>query len=114
MISRLNRFLIPLLESRHGRRLGRRLAVVSYEGRRSGRTHRLVTQYVCVGPTVRISVGRASAKTWWRNFQSPHPVDLHLAGDDHRLVAHVVRDGARVCVVAELSPEACGLPSGLG
>ncbi len=41
-----NRFLIPLLHSTTGRRLGYRLAVVEYVGRRTGRHHQLVTMYV--------------------------------------------------------------------
>jgi hypothetical protein len=98
--STLNRFLIPFLESRYGRRLGERLAVARYSGRRSGRPHQLVTQYVREGTTVRIDVGRADAKTWWRNFQGQQPIDLHLAGVDRHLTAHVVREGSRVWVVS--------------
>lgn len=97
-----NRVVIPVLTSRAGRSLGGRLAVVEYEGRRTGRRRRLVTQYVTDGRTVRIRVGMAERKTWWRNFQSPHPMHLRLAGVDHDATAHVVRDGDGVCVVAEL------------
>lgn len=103
-----NRVLIPVLRSRAGRRLGRRLAVVEYVGRRSGRRHRLVTQYLTDGRTVRIKVGMAEQKTWWRNFQAAHPVGLRLAGEDHDAMAHVERGGDRVCVVAELEPQAVG------
>jgi hypothetical protein len=100
----LNRLLIPLLESRAGRPLGARLAVVEYTGRRSGRRHRLVTQYVVEGSTVLIGVGMADRKTWWRNFLSVHP--LRLAGRDYDAAAHVVRDIERVSVVAELGRRA--------
>jgi hypothetical protein len=100
-MSTLNRCLIPFLESRYGRRLGKQLAVVRYDGRRSGAPHQLVTQYVQDGATVRIEVGRADGKTWWRNFQSRHPIDLHLAGVDHHLTARVVREGDHVWVVSE-------------
>jgi len=103
-----NRVVIPVLTSRAGRRLGGRLAVVEYEGRRTGRRHRLVTQYVTDGRTVRIMVGMAERKTWWRNFTSPHPMRLRLAGVDHDATAHVVRDGAGVCVVAELERTSAG------
>jgi hypothetical protein len=108
----VNALLIPLLESRHGRWLGRRLAVVRYTGRRSGRQRRLVTEYDVIGSTVRIDVGRADAKTWWRNFQSPYPVDLRLAGHDHHLVARVMRDGDLVSVIGELAhaPSARPMP----
>ena len=75
-----NRFVIPVLTGRAGRRLGRRLAVVEYLGSRSGQRHRLVTHYVTDGRTVHIKVGMAERKTWWRNFRTPHPVRLRLAG----------------------------------
>jgi hypothetical protein len=97
-----NHALIPILRSWAGRRLGRRLAVVEYLGRRSGQHHELVTQYVVEGRTVRIGVGAAGRKTWWRNFESPHPLRLRLAGVDHAVTAHVEREGDRVSVVAEL------------
>ena len=51
-----NRVVIPVLNSRSGRRLGRRLAVVEYLGRRTGLPHRLVTQYTLDGTTVRINL----------------------------------------------------------
>jgi hypothetical protein len=97
-----NRVLIPVLRSSSGRRLGRRLAVVEYLGRRSGRHCELVTQYVVEGRTVRIDVGASGRKTWWRNFSSPHPLRLRLAGADYDVVAHVEREGDRMSVVAEL------------
>jgi hypothetical protein len=97
-----NRVLIPLLESRGGRRLGRRLSVIEYLGRRSGRRHRLVTGYAIVGRTVRIRVGRAERKSWWRNFMAPYPMHLRIAGQDHEVTAHVERENNLVTVVAEL------------
>jgi hypothetical protein len=97
-----NRLLIPVLKSRPGRRLGRRLAVVEYLGRRSGQRHQLVTQYVIEGSTARIEVGRSDRKTWWRNFSTTYPMRLWLAGDANDTTAHVMREGARVSVVAQL------------
>ena len=99
-----NRLLIPVLRSRIGRRLGRRLAVVEYVGRRSGEPHHLVTQYVSDARTVRIGVGMSERKTWWRNFQSARSVRLRLAGVDYDATAHVERSEGRVCVIAELEP----------
>jgi hypothetical protein len=97
-----NRALIPILRSRAGRRLGRRFAVVEYLGRRSGQHRGLVTQYAVEGRNIRIGVGFAARKTWWRNFNSPHPLRLRLAGDDYAVMAHVEREGDQVSVVAKL------------
>jgi hypothetical protein len=101
-----NPILIPLLKSWPGRRLGRRLAVVEYVGRRSGDRHQLVAQYVQNSTTVRIRVGAADRKTWWRNFLTPQSMRLHLAGDSHEVTAHAMREGNRVTVVAVLNDPA--------
>ena len=98
-----NPILIPLLKSWLGRRLGQRLAVVEYVGRRSGDRHQLVTQYVRNGTTVCILVGSADHKTWWRNFLTPQSMRLHLAGDSHDVTAHAMREGDHVTVVAVLN-----------
>jgi hypothetical protein len=57
-----NRLLVPLLRSRPGRRLGRRIAMVEYLGRRPGQHHQLFTHYVKEGGTVRIEVGMFDRK----------------------------------------------------
>jgi hypothetical protein len=111
--SLMNRALIPILRSRAGRRLGRRFAVVEYLGRRSGEHRELVTQYAIEGRTIRICVGAAERKTWWRNFESPHPASLLLSGDDYAVVAHVERKGDVIGVVAELDIPAASTASGL-
>ncbi|MDQ1668306.1 MAG: hypothetical protein QOE40_367 [Actinomycetota bacterium] len=100
-----NRLVIPLLNSRAGGYLGRRLAVVEYLGRRTGQRHQLVTQYTLDGTTVRISVGMAERKTWWRNFQEPHAVRLRLAGVSRDATGRALRDGDHVSVIAELACE---------
>jgi hypothetical protein len=97
-----NKALIPILKSKAGRRLGRRLAVIEYLGHRSGNQYQLVTQYATEGHTVRIGVGMAGRKTWWRNFNKAHPLRLRLAGKDYSALGHVVRDGNRVSLLAEL------------
>jgi hypothetical protein len=112
-----NRLLIPLLDSTLGARLGRRLAVLDYVGRRTGRHHRLVVGYVAQGRTVRVTVGMAEHKTWWRNFATPHPLTLRLAGIDHHVFATAHHEGGRTYVIADLEftdhPEvpANGLPA---
>lgn len=99
----MNRLLIRLLEGRAGRWAGGRLAVVSYTGRRSGKPYRLVTAYARDGEVVRIDVGLAGRKTWWRNFRDGGPVRLVLRGRRYDATARVVEDGDRVRVVAELT-----------
>ena len=100
-----NPVLVPLLRSRWGSWLGRRLAVVEYVGRRTGQQHRLVAQYAIDGPRVRIRVGAAAHKSWWRNFRQPTRLRLRLAGVEHDYVARAVTDGEEVAVEALLEDE---------
>ena len=97
-----NPVLIRLLHGRLGARLGRRLAVVESVGRRTGHRHRLVTQYSLHGSTVRIGVGDADRKSWWRNFEQPARMRLRLAGEDHDAIAHAIPSDAGVVVEASL------------
>ena len=53
-----------------------------------------------------IDVGMPGRKTWWRNFETRHPVRLRLAGIDHDASASVMRSGDAVSVVADLEPSA--------
>lgn len=96
-----NRLLVPLLLSRAGRTLGHRLAVVEYTGRRTGRTHRLVTRYTRKGTAVVITVGFPQRKTWWRNLEGGRPVRLWLAGEEQRAYGRVVQGDDALRVVAE-------------
>ncbi|MCW2680292.1 MAG: hypothetical protein JWM62_1693 [Frankiales bacterium] len=97
-----NPLLVVLLKSRAGVVLGRRLAVVEYVGRRTGRTHQLVVLYRLDDGLARVQVGMPDRKQWWHNFTTPRAVTLHLAGHQHRTLAHAVRHEAAVEVVAEV------------
>ena len=97
-----NPILIRLLRSPLGARLGRRLAVVEYVGRRTGQRHQLITQYSLHGTTVHIGVGAADRKSWWRNFEQPARMRLRLAGEDHDAIARVVRGDEGVVLEASL------------
>ena len=91
-----NPVLRRLLRTPLGHRLGRSLAVLRYHGRRTGRTHELVVQYVRSGPTVWVLVARSGGTTWWHNLETPAEVDLWLAGERFR--------GHAVAVVGEQQP----------
>ena len=68
---------------RWGSRMSRNLTVVTYTGRRSGRTVSLPVGYQRAGSTVTIRVSRPERKTWWRNFSGDGgPLLLHLDGAD--------------------------------
>jgi F420H(2)-dependent quinone reductase len=76
-----NPVLRRLLRTRLGRRPGRRLMVIRYRGRRTGRRRELVVQYARSDATVWVLVGQADRKAWWQNLRAPAEVDLWLAGE---------------------------------
>lgn len=58
----------------------RRFTVITYTGRRSGRTFSTPVAYQRAGNTVTIGVRMADAKNWWRNFLNGGPITLQLDG----------------------------------
>lgn len=89
----LNPVLGCLLRGRLGRLIGQHLAVLQYCGRRTGRTHQLVVQYVHSGSDVWVMPGAPERKQWWRNLRQPTPVDLWLAGQSRHGLARAITDG---------------------
>ena len=58
-----------VLRSPAHRLLSGSTALLTYEGRRTGRRIVLPTQYARHGDEVVILVGRPETKQWWRNFE---------------------------------------------
>ena len=81
----MNKLMRPWLESpRFNRVIGGKMALISYEGRRSGRTFSIPVAYARQGDTVSIRVALPEQKSWWRNFQGAGgPMRLKLKGTDH-------------------------------
>jgi hypothetical protein len=87
----LNRVVLPLV--RRGVGTGS-LAVVTYTGRRSGRTFSFPVGYRRDGDRVWIGIGAPAQKSWWRNFLGDGgPVSLLLDGRTRTGHAVAVRDG---------------------
>ncbi|BDT99855.1 hypothetical protein [Nocardia sputorum] len=76
-----------------GRLLGRGFVVITYVGRRSGRTFSTPVNYWRKGDGLVIGVAMPDKKTWWRNFLGEGgPITLHLHGVDRRGHAVARRD----------------------
>lgn len=92
---RINRYVLRLLASRRwGRLIRRHITVVTYTGRRSGRTFSTPVGYRRTGDTVAIQVMMPDAKQWWRNFTGDGgPISLNLDGVDRPGHAVARRDG---------------------
>ena len=77
---KINPFVIWLLRSPLHRFLSRTTMLVTYQGRKTGRNVTLPVNYVRDEETIwTLSVGK---RAWWRNFRTPTPAVLRLAGRD--------------------------------
>jgi hypothetical protein len=74
---------------RFGKLLNRNIAMLTYTGRRSGRTFSIPVAYRHSGDNVVITVNLPEAKTWWRNFLNDGgPLTLRL--DETERAGHAV------------------------
>jgi hypothetical protein len=111
------------------RLLGRRLVLLSYRGRRTGRRRELPVMTAADGKGLIVVVGQPDAKTWWRNFGSaPTDVVVRTGGkDQHRSARRLLpgdpgyagalthyRQVFRRAVVADASPVIVFGPPGAG
>jgi F420H(2)-dependent quinone reductase len=92
---------------RLGAGLRRNITMITYTGRRSGRTFSMPVAYRRHGDEIDVAANMPDAKTWWRNFVGEGgPVSLTLDGaeraghavahrdDNGRVTVHVRLDGA--------------------
>jgi hypothetical protein len=76
-----------------GRLVNRNIAMLTYTGRRSGRSFTIPVAYRRSGGDVIISANMPEAKTWWRNFlDDGGPLTLHLDGTERGGHAVAKRD----------------------
>ena len=90
---------------RFGARLRRSVTLITYTGRRSGRTFNIPVAYRRRGDELEIAANLPDAKTWWRNFVGDGaPISLTLDGAEHtgHAVAHR-DDKGRVTVHVRLT-----------
>lgn len=110
----VNVIVRPLVASpRWGRLVGRWMTLVTYTGRRSGRTFRLPVAYSRDGDRLRIPVDLPQQKTWWRNFVGAGgPLLVRLGGVDRPGHAVAVQDEGRVTVTVSLDHREGDVQSG--
>ncbi|MFJ1767296.1 hypothetical protein ACIOD2_43670 [Amycolatopsis sp. NPDC088138] len=102
-----NRRVVALRSSRRwGAAVRRHLTIVTYTGRRSGRTFSIPVGYRHTGDTVVIGVRIPGKKNWWRNFTGEGgPITVELDGGDRSGHAIAREDPkAGVTVTVQLTP----------
>lgn len=81
----------------------RHFTILTYTGRRSGRTFSTPVAYKRDGNAVTIGVRMPDAKNWWRNFLDGGPITLQLDGVSRTGQAISRRDDqGRVTVTVQL------------
>lgn len=101
----LNKIVTPLLHAPViGGRLSKSVAIISYTGRRSGRTFSTLVNYLWEGDGVlTIGVMMPDRKTWWRNFYPKSaPIAVNIGGAERTGIAVARRDGRGVRVEVTL------------
>ncbi len=88
-----NAVVLAVLRSRAHRLLSASAIELRYTGRRSGRQYVLPVQYADAGDHLVVRPQQWQHSTWWRNFRTPQPVTVRLAGRLHEGTARVVDPG---------------------
>jgi hypothetical protein len=105
-VGRFNAGIVSLRSSsRWGEYVRRHITVVTYTGRRSGRTFSTPVGYRRAGDIVTIGVRMPDAKKWWRNFLGeggPLSLDLDGTGRTGHAVARQDQKG-RVEITVRLA-----------
>lgn len=94
LVGGFNSWMVSLrASSRLGPLVSKYLTIVTYTGRRSGRTFSTPVAYRRKGDVVTIGVRLPDAKNWWRNFTGEGgPITLELDGRDRTGHATAQRD----------------------
>ena len=88
-----NAVVLAVLRSRAHRLLSGSAIELRYTGRRSGRQYALPVQYARADDHLVVRPQRWEHATWWRNFRTPQPVTVRLAGRLRDGTPHVGESG---------------------
>jgi hypothetical protein len=105
-VAGFNRRVLTLRSSRRwGAAVRRHLTIVTYTGRRSGRSFTIPVGYRRTGDTVVIGVRIPGKKNWWRNFTGEGgPLSVELDGTartGHAIARQDAKGGVAVTVRLE-------------
>ncbi len=90
VFTRLNPLLRGVLRSRLHWLASGGLVLLTITGRRSGRQYAIPVGYQQDGDELIVMVSHAHTKQWWRNYEEPGAVGVHLRGRALEGRAHVV------------------------
>jgi hypothetical protein len=85
-----NGLVLAVLRSPVHRLLSGMVIELRYTGRRTAREYVLPVQYAGTGERLVVRPQAVKRSNWWRNFHTPTPVTVRLAGQIRRGTAHLV------------------------
>jgi hypothetical protein len=85
----INPFVIALLRSPIHSLMSKDVMLITFTGRRSGRSYTTPVSYVREGRAVRCFTG--SAIPWWKNLRGGASVSLRIRGEDQQGYAEAIR-----------------------
>ena len=94
LVSPINPLIMALLRSPFHRIASRALLVVSWSGRSSGRNFSIPVGYQRDGDDVIVMLTKPGEKKWWKNFRSPWPADLLIAGRLRTAMGELIPSGS--------------------
>lgn len=89
-----NHLVATVLRSPIHSLLSSRLMLLTYEGRRTGRSYTIPVNYAEHDGGLVVYAGQAARKQWWRNLQTARQVEIVLRGRRLSATATVSRDPA--------------------
>ncbi len=85
-----NTVVEKVLESPLHRLLSAKLAVIRYQGARTGTEYTLPVQYADTNNGLVVAVGQPDTKSWWRNFTTMGQVHVLIDGSWVPMTAHAL------------------------
>lgn len=99
-----NSLIVGLLNSPLHSFLSGNMMVITYQGRKSGKTYHTPVNYVRFtdpGGKSELLTASLRQRTWWRNLRGGSMVTLRLAGRNQTATAQVIEDDAGVAIELE-------------
>jgi deazaflavin-dependent oxidoreductase (nitroreductase family) len=94
ILHRFNPVIVGILRSPLHFLLSGAIMLVTVTGRRTGRRYTIPVGYRHAGERIDVLVSRARRKNWWRNFETPSPVEIRVRGRALQGHARVVPQSA--------------------
>ena len=95
LISPANRLVSWLLRSQFHSLASKGLMLVSWSGRKTGRSFSIPVGYQREEDSVLVLISKPMEKAWWKNFRTPWPAELTIRRKVRTAMGEIVPPGSR-------------------